>query len=153
GTGLGLSTVYGIVRQSEGHVEFYSEVGRGTTFHVYLPRVDADAAEPRAVPVEPRTLTGAETILLVEDDDAVRSFVRRTLRTHGYDVIDVSSAWDAAALFTSTMGAGIRLLLSDTILPDEAGPSLAARLLAHRSDLRVLFISGYTDETVTRLGL
>ena len=150
GTGLGLSTVYGIVRQTGGFVFVDSEVGVGSTFSIYLPRhagsvasagADSDAAAERSV----ADLTGAGSILLVEDEDAVRSFSARALRNKGYTVWEANSGEAALELFGGE-AAAIDLLITDVIMPSMDGPTLARRLRDARSDLKVIFISGYTED-------
>ena len=146
GTGLGLSTVYGIVKQTGGSIWAYSEPGRGSTFKVYLPRVweQADISrEPAAGP----HLSGSETVLLVEDEDVVRSLVTEMLEGAGYSVIVASDAAEAETL-ASSHEARIDLLMTDVVMPGLSGPELAQRLLAVRPAMRVLFTSGYTEDAV-----
>ena len=151
GTGLGLSTVFGVVQQSGGSVWVYSEVGKGTTFKVYLPRVDG-AVEAIGTTVPPTTLRGSETILLVEDDDQVRVVARGILRRNGYEVIDARNAGEA--LLYSEMHSGtIHLLLSDVVMPQVSGPELAKRLASARPGMKVLCMSGYTDDSIVRHGV
>jgi two-component system cell cycle sensor histidine kinase/response regulator CckA len=151
GTGLGLSTVFGVVQQSEGSVWVYSEVGKGTTFKVYLPRVAA-AVETVGETVAPSTLRGSETILLVEDDDQVRVVARGILRQSGYHVIDARNAGEA--LLQSERHPGtIHLLLSDVVMPQVSGPELAKRLASARPEMKVLCMSGYTDDSIVRHGV
>jgi len=150
GTGLGLSTVFGVVEQSGGHIAVESELGRGTTFKVYLPRVDAAAdktpTEEKALPVD---AVGAETVLVVEDEATVRDVVCGALRRAGYKVIEAANGAEAqmaAELFAGT----ISLLLTDVVMPGMSGPQLSDRLCAARPGMRVLFISGYTDDALAR---
>jgi PAS domain S-box-containing protein len=151
GTGLGLSTVFGIVQQSRGSVWVYSEPGKGTTFKVYLPRVD-DAVDVVRTVVAPETLRGSETILLVEDDDQVRTVARGILGRSGYHVIEARNAGEA--LLHSEKHAGtIHLLLSDVVMPQMSGPELAKRLASSRPDMKVLCMSGYTDDSIVRHGV
>jgi CheY-like chemotaxis protein len=151
GTGLGLSTVFGVVQQSGGSVWVYSEVGRGTTFKVYLPRVDA-AVEQVGVTVPPTTLRGSETILLVEDDDQVRVVARGILRRSGYHVIEARNAGEAL-LHSEQNPTTIHLLLSDVVMPQMSGPELAKRLTSVRPHMKVLCMSGYTDDSIVRHGV
>lgn len=152
GTGLGLSTVYGIVKQSEGYVSAYSEVGVGTTFKVYFPRVDGlpDSGKSRAV--KRTRYRGTETVLLVEDEDGVRSLVRQVLQDGGYTVVDARNA-GAALLICARHPTEIHLLVSDVVLEDMSGRELVNRLSDARPEMKVLFMSGYTDDTIIRHGI
>ncbi len=147
GTGLGLSTVFGIVQQSEGSVWVYSEVGVGTTFKIYLPRVDAAAEELR--PQRSTALKGTETIVLAEDEDQVRDVARGILRRYGYTVLEARNAGEALLLVEQHQGP-IHLLLTDVVMPGMSGPQLAQRLAKIRPDMKVLFMSGYTDDSAVR---
>ena len=152
GTGLGLSTVYGIVKQSGGDIRVYSEPGRGTTFKIYLPRHEgpADAMpERRAVP---ERLRGEETILVVEDEDTLRRLVARILKRHGYEVLAASNGGEALLICEQREGA-IHLMLTDVVMPQMSGPELADRLRDVVPDMRVLFMSGYTDNAMVHQGL
>ena len=146
GTGLGLSTVYGIVQQSGGWLWVDSEVGRGTTFEIYLPRVEGAVTVIGPPPAldNPR---GDETVLVVEDQQEVRSLMRQVLGTHGYDVIEAPEG-RAAVEVCEAVARPISLLITDVVMPGMSGPSLAAHLRTIRPDLRVLYMSGYTDATV-----
>jgi len=141
GTGLGLATVYGIVKQSEGFIWVYSEPGRGTTFKIYLPRVDqpAEALTPRPAAAAVR---GSETLLLVEDEDALRSLLRELLESFGYAVLEASQGVDALRVAQEFPGT-IHLLLSDLVMPQMTGRELADRLARRRPGIKVLFMSGY----------
>ncbi|MGH7268492.1 MAG: PAS domain S-box protein [Candidatus Rokuibacteriota bacterium] len=151
GTGLGLATVYGIVKQSNGNIAVYSEPGRGTTFQICLPRVE-EAGEPGGgdlLPAEPR---GSETILLVEDNEMVRDLTAELLEAHGYTVLEARTG--AAALDISRRHRGpIHVLLTDVIMPEMGGCELASRLGSERPDTAVLYMSGYTAEAVVRQGV
>src|SRR5437667_1059348 len=153
GTGLGLATVYGIIKQSGGFIWVYSEVGHGTTFKLYLPRVE-ELAERASEPAQAaaRAARGTETVLVVEDETPVRSVARQVLERHGYTVLEAPSA--EAALDVATRYSGtIHLLLTDVVMPGLNGRELASRLADLRPDARVIFMSGYTDEAVTRHGV
>jgi diguanylate cyclase (GGDEF)-like protein len=147
GTGLGLSTVYGIVKQSGGHIWVYSEPEHGTTFKIYLPRVE-DAAEtpvPHAQPLTPAG--GAETILLVEDDGGVRSLARRVLESKGYRVLEARQGDEALAI-SAWYDGPIALMLTDLVMPGKGGRELARCFASVRPDMRVLYMSGYTDNAI-----
>jgi CheY-like chemotaxis protein len=145
GTGLGLASVYGIVRQSHGLITVESEEGRGTTFTMHFPAVGAVVESADAPPAGRATARGGrETILLVEDEDAVRAIASVVLRRHGYQVLEAPTPRIASELF-ERYGSTISLLLTDVVMPEMSGPALAQRLITARPELRVLFISGYTD--------
>ena len=146
GTGLGLATVYGIVRQSGGHVAIASELGKGTTFSIFLPRYAESAAASRRDGVEEdaRDLTGAGTVLLVEDEDAVRLFSARALRNKGYKVIEARSG-EAALAIMGQDGEPIDLLITDVVMPEMDGPALVQEVRSRRPDMKVIFISGYAE--------
>ncbi len=152
GTGLGLSTVYGIVKQSGGYVWVYSEPRQGTTFKVYLPRFQDSAQpdDPSPRPVE--RLDGTETILLVEDEETVRALTRKVLERKGYTVLDARHGKDALLIFQRHRGA-IQLLLTDMVMPEMGGRELAEHLMGMDERMRVLYMSGYTDDAVARRGL
>jgi NO-binding membrane sensor protein with MHYT domain/nitrogen-specific signal transduction histidine kinase/CheY-like chemotaxis protein len=150
GTGLGLSTVYGIIKQSGGSISVYSEPGRGSTFKVYLPR--AAEAEPEMATAMPgQAPAGTETILLVEDDEAVRELARRSLRARGYTVLSARDGAEALRMAEEHTGP-LDLLLTDVVLPNLTGPELAERLRQRRGALRVLFMSGFPGSAVIANG-
>jgi two-component system cell cycle sensor histidine kinase/response regulator CckA len=151
GTGLGLSTVFGIVQQSGGTVRVESEPGHGASFKVYLPRVD-EKLDSERMAVAPKTLHGTETILLVEDDDQLRVVARGIIRRCGYEVFEARNGGEAL-LFCEQHGATIHLLLSDVVMPKMSGPELAKRLVKVHPEMRVLCMSGYTDDSVFRHGM
>ncbi len=152
GTGLGLATVYGIVKQSGGYVWLYSEPGTGATFKIYLPRVDAPLDAPIIAPAPVGTVEGTETVLLAEDDSLVLPLARELLSKLGYRVLEARNSVEALAIARSHEG-DIHLLVSDVVMPGGGGFQLAKHLLVERPRLRVLYMSGYTDEAVVRHGL
>jgi len=151
GTGLGLSTVYGIVKQSGGYISVYSEAGLGTSFKVYLPRLDA-AAEAPAAASGSRLQTGTETILLVEDEDGVRALTRQLLQKQGYSVLETRHGGEALLLCERHQGS-IQLLLTDVVLSQMSGRELAQRLAVLRPEMKVLFMSGYSEEAIVQHGV
>jgi len=151
GTGLGLATALGIVQQSGGYISVYSEVDRGTTFKVYFPRTDR-AAEASVPDVSESLLGGSETILLVEDEEQVRTVACTILRKHGYTVLETSNGGEAL-LVSVEFGARIDLLLTDVVLPRMSGRRLAEQLAPQRPDMLVLFASGYTDDAILQHGV
>ena len=151
GTGLGLSTVYGIVKQTGGYIFAESEEGKGTILRVFLPRhvevageVERSrrSAEPRE---QPKDLTGSGTVLLVEDEDAVRSFAARALGQRGYNVLEAATGAEALEVFTNYDGE-VDLVVSDVVMPEMDGPTLMKQLRSERPDLKIIFISGYAED-------
>ena len=151
GTGLGLSTVYGIIKQSGGYVWVYSEMGKGTTFKIYLPRVDIPADTGEFV-VQPKELRGTETVLLAEDDETLRNLTTAILRRLGYTVLAAATPESARALARNYAGP-IHLLLTDVVMPGSSGRDLARDLAKSRPQTKVLFVSGYTGEAMIQHGL
>ena len=150
GTGLGLSTVYGIVKQSRGYIWIYSEEGHGTAFKIYFPRVSAQERLPEPVKEE-QDGRGSETVLVVEDEEAVRSLAEVVLQRNGYQVIAARNAADALAIVTS--GRKVDLVLTDVMMPHMSGPQLARQLHDTRPEIAVLYMSGYTASTIVDQGL
>jgi PAS domain S-box-containing protein len=152
GTGLGLSTVYGIVKQSGGNIWVYSELGHGTTFKVYLPELTAGSLKTETAIVESPIPGGSETILLVEDEDVVRGLARKILEHAGYKVVEASCGKEAIRLCLER-AEPIDLLLTDVVMPETSGKEVADRLTELLPGLRVLFMSGYTDEAIVHHGV
>jgi CheY-like chemotaxis protein len=144
GTGLGLATVYGIVKQSSGFIWVYSEPGRGTTFEVYLPRVDESFESTQPSKHAVAAIRGTETLLLAEDEEAVRELVAGFLRQNGYTVLEAKNGVEAL-LLAEQQDSTIHLLLTDLMMPKMGGWELAERLLAQRPELKVLYVSGYSE--------
>ncbi len=152
GTGLGLATVYGIVEQSGGTITADSAPARGTTFAIRFPRAQRPAADARAIDGPAEVLTGSETILVVEDEPFVREFLKKLLASRGYQVLDAASGAEALAR-CEAYRRPIHLLLTDVVMPEMNGRQLAEMLVAQRPEIRVLFMSGYTDDAVLRHGV
>ena len=153
GTGLGLATVYGIIKQSGGNIEAYSEPGYGTTFKIYLPAVVGEALRAAQLRAEkPPSARGQETVLLVEDEEGVRLIAMLVLEAQGYLVLDAPGAEEALRLVAQHQGR-IDLLLTDVVMPEMNGRELADEVMRQREGIKVLFMSGYTDDAVFRHGL
>ncbi len=152
GTGLGLATVYGIVKQSGGSIWVYSEMGQGTAFKVYLPVVGESQAEVATMKAAQDSASGTETVLVVEDEDGVRSLVRLALASGGYHVLEAKDA-ESAMTMCAVHSGPIHLLLTDVVMPQMSGPALAKKLIAIRHDIKVLYMSGYTDDAVVHHGV
>ena len=149
GTGLGLATVYGIVKQTGGYITVDSEIGKGTTFSIFLPRFKGEmpAAAPETAPA--RDITGQDTVLLVEDEEAVRSFAARALRVRGYKVLEAPGGEEALELVRGHPGP-IHLLITDVVMPNMDGPTLVRNLKRIRPEIAVIFMSGYAEEAFRR---
>jgi PAS domain S-box-containing protein len=152
GTGLGLSTAHGIVQQSGGYIWAHSEPGQGSTFTVYLPRVDAPVGARVRPAAPPATLSGTETVLLAEDDELLRPLARGLLEKLGYTVLDAATAEEALSLARAHHGP-IHLLIADVVMPGDSGRGLARRLAEVRPDTRVLYTSGYTGDAIVYHGM
>jgi CheY-like chemotaxis protein len=153
GTGLGLSTVYGIVKQSGGHINVYSEPGIGTTFKIYFPPVEetvADKSKGGALPLE--ELRGSETVLVVEDEELVREMVREILGHYGYTVLEARSGAEAVDLCSRHRGT-IHLMLTDVVMPGMSGVELSKRLAPMQPEMKVLFMSRYTADAIVHQGI
>jgi len=153
GTGLGLATVYGIVKQSQGYIWLYSEPGNGSTFKMYLPASvegDPEESEPSRVRAEPSR--GSETILVVEDDPSVRSLAHAFLASHGYEVLEAANGREALQICDRHQGP-IHLLLTDVVMPEMSGLQLAQLLVPSHRGMKVLYMSGYTEETIVHHGV
>jgi two-component system cell cycle sensor histidine kinase/response regulator CckA len=157
GTGLGLSTVYGIIKQTGGYVYVDSELGKGTAMRVYLPRFVEGAVEVDQDPVKldrnaaekPKDLTGRGTLLLVEDEDAVRSFAARALGTRGYEVLEASTGAEALEVFEEHKGK-VDLVVSDVVMPEMDGPALLKELRQKNPGIKIIFMSGYAEDAFKR---
>ena len=152
GTGLGLATVYGIIKQSGGSIWAYSEVGQGTVFKIYLPIVSESPAAEGHANTETESASGSETILVVEDEKGLRSLIRLVLESTGYKVLEMEDGESALATCASYDGP-IHLLLTDVVMPKMSGPLVAEKVTALRPDIKVIYMSGYTDDAVVQHGV
>jgi two-component system cell cycle sensor histidine kinase/response regulator CckA len=152
GTGLGLSTAYGIVKQSDGYISVYSEVGIGSTFKVYLPRMDSERDPAVSQLSTAVTDRGTETVLLVEDEEGVRKLVLGILQRQGYQVLEATSGEEALEMVHEHHGK-IDLLLSDVVLVGMSGRELSERMRIQMPTLKVIYMSGYTDDAIVRHGV
>jgi CheY-like chemotaxis protein len=152
GTGLGLATVYGIVKQSGGYISVQSALNKGSTFLVYLPRTDAPAPARESPITVPSKADGTETIMVVEDEAILRELVCGVLKSRGYQVLEAATGRDALALANVHAGP-VDLLLTDVVMPKMNGPELAARMTLERPEIKVLYMSGYADSSVVLHGV
>jgi CheY-like chemotaxis protein len=153
GTGLGLSTVYGIVKQSGGHISCYSEPGRGTTFKIYLPVAErGDSVHQKGAAVNLEDCKGDETILLVEDEEAVRAMAKRVLSRAGYTIVEAKDGKEVAERIAELDGP-VHLILTDVVLPTLSGREVAEAVRVIYPQAKVLFASGYTDDAIVRYGV
>jgi len=152
GTGLGLSTVYGIVNQSNGYIWVYSEPGKGTTFKIYLPQVgeEVEPGEPTRVPTT--SLKGTETVLVVEDEEMVWEITHHILLDYGYNVLEAHNPLEALQVSDQFEGI-IHLMVTDVVMPDMSGRELAEKLTSRYTNMKVLYISGYTDNVIVHHGI
>jgi CheY-like chemotaxis protein len=152
GTGLGLATVYGIVKQSKGRITVYSEAGLGTTFKIYLPAREETAGPISMGEFPSPTVRAVGTVLLVEDEPGVRAVARRVLQENGYIVLEAPGGADALRLVEAHEG-HVDILVTDVVMPGMSGRKLAEKLTTQRPDLRVLYMSGYTDDAIAHAGI
>jgi hypothetical protein len=153
GTGLGLWTCYNIVRQSRGHITVESELGRGTTFRIFLPAVENPSMEPTGSKASRELPRGSETVLLVDDTVAVRESTSQVLREQGYLALEAGNGQEALRLVQEHEGEPIHLLLTDVVMPLMGGKELARHLAVTHPDTKVLYMSGYPDEETARHGV
>jgi two-component system, cell cycle sensor histidine kinase and response regulator CckA len=153
GTGLGLATCFGIVNQSGGHLLVHSQVGVGTTFEIYLPNLEPDSEMAAELDITDHLPGGTETILLVEDDRIVRALAARILKNQGYRLLEAGNGEEALRLIAEQAGEQIDLLLTDVVMPWMSGPELADQMQKLKPQIKVLYTSGYVDDTIAQLGL
>jgi len=144
--------VYGIIKQSGGSIWVYSVPARGTTFKIYLTRIEEPVSQAEEKRAEPESPCGSETVLVVEDEAMVRNLICQALRKYGYQVVEAASGSEALLVCEQHPGP-IPLVIADVVMPQISGPELAVRLQQMRAELRVLYVSGYTDDAVVRHGL
>ena len=152
GTGLGLATVYGMVKQANGDVWVYSEVGKGSTFKLYFPRVETPAEDESGTGAAPPRSVGDETLLVVEDEESVRNLTVRMLKQLGYSVLVAASGIEAIEI-SGSFARRISLLVTDVVMPNMSGRQLADELKLTRPEMRVLYLSGYTEDAVIHHGV
>jgi two-component system cell cycle sensor histidine kinase/response regulator CckA len=152
GTGLGLSTVYGIVKQSNGFIWVYSEPGKGTTFKVYFPRVEGEISKSAGESKSKLGLRGFETVLVAEDEESVRALVSRILSERGYSVLEAANGIEALRIAGEFAGE-IHLVLTDVVMPGMSGRDLISQLVTVRPAIKALFVSGYTDKAIVHHGV
>ena len=152
GTGLGLSTVYGIVKQNNGHIWAYSEPGKGTTLKVYFPRIKADEASDIEEQLDENRLKGSETILIVEDSETLLKLTQKMLESYGYKVLTAQNGNEAMEIFNGHDGP-IHLLLTDVVMPGMSGRKLAEQIQSENQKVKVIYMSGYTDDTISKHGV
>jgi PAS domain S-box-containing protein len=152
GTGLGLPTVYGIVKQSDGFIWVYSELGKGSTFKIYFPRVEAESPKAMGTGNNEQSLQGIETVLVVEDEDSVRALTSRILIGKGYSVLQAANGNDALEI-VQKHGGDIQLVITDVVMPGMGGKALGSKLKAIRPGIKILYVSGYTDNAIVHHGI
>lgn len=152
GTGLGLATVYGIVKQSDGFIWVYGEPGQGTTFKIYFPRGESGAVRSEALDKSESSYRGSETILMVEDETAVRTLASRILNDRGYKVLDAADGMEALHL-SGEYCSEIHMIVTDVVMPGLSGTRLVSRLKSERPRIKALYVSGYTDNAVVHHGI
>ncbi len=152
GTGLGLSTVYGIVKQHDGNIYFDSEIGRGTVFKIFLPRVREDTEKVVLEKLEGKLIKGQETVLVIDDDEKVRATVLEMLKRLGYKTLEASNH-DIALFLAQFYNNPIDLLICDVVMPVMSGPKLFSKIKQYRPDIKILYMSGYADDVIAKHGV